>query len=235
MIMSIIDLKKDLLKLSNPQQAKILQRFFKTAPGEYAQGDLFLGIKVPEQRVIANKYHKILTYPEIQKLLQSKYHEHRLTALFILIKKYLKSDEAEQKTIFDLYLQNTKYINNWDLVDSSTPNIVGTYILNKDKNILYQLANSADLWEKRIAIMATFTFIKNQQFQETLKISEILLHDQHDLIHKAVGWMLREIGNRDLAIEEQFLKKYHSQMPRTMLRYALEKFPEEKRKFYMKK
>lgn len=228
------DLQKEFEKLTDKKKAKDYAWFFKTAKGEYGEGDLFLGIVVPEQRKLAKKYSN-LSLNEIKGLLQSKYHEHRLTSLFILINKYKKSGKPYKKEIFNTYLSNTKYINNWDLVDSSAPNIVGDYLLDKDKSILYKLAKSDNLWEKRISILSTFAFIKEKRFEDTLKIAEILLKDKHDLIHKAVGWMLREIGNRDLSAEEKFLQKQAKNMPRTMLRYAIEKFPEEKRRFYLGK
>jgi 3-methyladenine DNA glycosylase AlkD len=171
----------------------------------------------------------------LQELLSSKIHEYRLTSLFILVSQYKKADDQLKKKIFDFYLKNTKNINNWDLVDLSAPNIVGDYLLNREKSILYSLANSSHLWEKRIAVLATFNFIRNNQFKDALKIAEILLKDSHDLIHKAAGWMLREIGKRDIKSEEGFLKKHHKHMPRTMLRYALEKFDGKKREFFMSK
>ncbi|MDP3987762.1 MAG: DNA alkylation repair protein [Candidatus Levybacteria bacterium] len=227
--------KKDLQKLSDPKKAKILSRFFKTGKGQYGEGDIFLGIPVPNQRRVAKRYVN-LPLNELEKLLNSKIHEHRLTALLILVDKYKKTrlDSARQE-IFDFYLKNTKNINNWDLVDLSAPNIVGNFLLNSNRNVLYKLANSKNLWEKRIAVLATYAFIKNNQFEDTLKISQILLKDKHDLMHKAVGWMLREVGKRNQEIEEEFLKKYYKQMPRAMLRYAIEKFSEEKRRFYLKK
>lgn len=225
-------IKKDIEDLENPEKAKLLQRFFKTGPGQYGEGDIFLGITVPLQRQIAKKYTN-LSLDEIQELLSSKIHEHRLIALLILIDKYKKADQIKKEEILNLYLKNTKYINNWDLIDLSAPNIVGDYFLEKDKSILYKLANSDNLWEKRIAVLATFTFIKNNRFDDSLKISEILLKDKHDLIHKAVGWMLREIGKKDQKTEEDFLKKHYKNMPRTMLRYSIERFSEEKRKFYL--
>jgi 3-methyladenine DNA glycosylase AlkD len=168
-------------------------------------------------------------------LISSKIHEHRITSLFILVYKYEKSNEIEKKEIFDYYLKNLKYINNWDLVDLSSPNIIGNYLLDKNKDLLYKLAKSDNLWEKRIAILSTFWFIRNKEFNDAIRISEILVNDKHDLIHKAVGWMLREIGKRNQEVEEEFLEKYYKTMPRTMLRYSIEKFDEEKRKYYMKK
>ncbi|KYK25930.1 DNA alkylation repair protein [Euryarchaeota archaeon SM23-78] len=234
--MSVVNkVKKDLQSLANPKQAKLLQGFFKTGPGQYGEEDIFLGIKVPVQRSVAKK-HKDLSLKDIQELLNSKIHEHRLVALFILMDKYKKSDNKGKKQIFDTYLKNTKNINNWDLIDLSAPNIVGNYLLDKKREILYKLAHSKSLWEKRISILATFEFIANKETKDTLAIAEILLHDKHDLIHKAVGWMLRELGKRvSQTEEEKFLKKYYKVMPRTMLRYAIERFSDEKKKFYMKK
>ncbi|MEA1937373.1 MAG: DNA alkylation repair protein [Patescibacteria group bacterium] len=231
---SLAQLKKELEKISSSRQAKILQRFFKTGRGEYGEGDIFLGVKVPEQRKVASKFQK-LAFKDLEKLLNSKIHEHRMTALFILIRQYEKADEQGKKKIFDFYLKNTKNVNNWDLVDLSAPKIVGDLLLNKPKNILYKLARSNNLWERRIAIISTFAFIRNNEFNDTLKISKTLLSDKHDLIHKATGWMLREVGKRNQKTEEEFLKKYHLKMPRVMLRYAIEKFEEKKRRFYLKK
>ncbi len=226
-------LKKDLKKLANPEKAKILQRFFKTGKGEYGEGDVFLGVTVPEQRKTAKKYSE-LPLKEIGKLLLSKIHEHRLTALLILVIKYNKADDDGKKKIADFYIKNSRHINNWDLVDLSADRILGDYLLDRDKSPLYKLTKSKNLWERRISVMTTFQFIKNNRFDDTLKISKLLLHDEHDLIHKAVGWMLREIGNRDLAVEEEFLKQHYRSMPRTMLRYAIEKFPEDLRLGYLK-
>ena len=231
--------KREMQKLKNPKKAKLLQRYFKTGKGEYADGDVFLGIIVPEQRKAAKKYD--LSLDELQKLLSSKIHEYRLTALFILVDKYKEADEKLKKEIVDFYLKNTKNINNWDLVDLSAPNILGDYLVTSkhsmqlpDRKILYKLANSHHLWEKRIAILSCFAFIRKNQFDDSLKIAEILLKDKHDLIHKALGWMLREIGKRDLKAEEKFLARHCAAMPRTMLRYAIEKFDERKRAFYLK-
>ncbi len=227
-------LKKDLKKLANPEKASILQRFFKTGKGEYGEGDVFLGITVPEQRKIAKKYSE-LPLKETRKLLSGKIHEHRLTALLILVIKYKKADDTDKKKISHFYIKNFKHINNWDLVDLSSEKILGDYLLEKDKSLLYRLAKSKNLWERRIAVITTFAFIRNNRFNDTLKISGLLLNDRHDLIHKAVGWMLREIGKRDQEVEEKFLKKHYRKMPRTMLRYAIEKFDEKKRQFYLKK
>jgi len=215
------------------ERAFILQGFFKTGPGEYAEGDIFVGVTVPEIRKIAKEYSDLdLYHTEI--LLESLIHEERMAALLILVDKFKKGEESEREKIFSLYLKNTKYINNWDLVDLTAPNIVGVFLEDKDKSILYKMAESKSLWDRRIAIMATFTFIRRNKYNDALKISKMLLADKEDLIHKAVGWMLREIGKRDMAVEEEFLKKHYKSMPRTMLRYAIEKFPEQKRQAYLK-
>lgn len=233
--MNLSNLKSEMKRLEDKKQAKLLQGFFKTGKGEYGEGDIFLGLKVPVQRKLGKKY-KDLSMGGIEELLQSKIHEHRLTSLFILIDRYKRKDDKERKRIFNFYLKNTKNINNWDLVDLSAPNIVGDYLLDKKRNVLYKLAKSKSLWEKRIAILATFNFIRNNEYKDTLNISEILLNDKHDLIHKGVGWMLRELGKRvSQDKEEQFLKKYYKKMPRTMLRYAIERFDEKKKKYYMAK
>jgi len=229
------NLIKDLKKLANPEKAKLLQGFFKTGKGDYGEGDIFLGIVVPEQRKVAKRYND-LSLKEIQKLLNSKIHEYRLTSLFILIDQYQRTENKKlKKQIVNFYLKNTQNINNWDLIDLSAPKIMGDYLLEKDRKVLYKLAKSKSLWEKRIAVLSTFMFIKHNQFDDALKISEVLINDKHDLIHKAVGWMLREIGKKNQAVEEKFLKKYYKTMPRTMLRYAIERFDDKKRKFYMKK
>ena len=231
--MSLEELRQTINKLANPAQAKILSRFFKTGKGEYGEGDEFLGIKVPISRSIAKQF-KDLTLTEIQELLNSPIHEERLIALFILIEHFKKADGHIKKIIFNFYLRNTKRVNNWDLVDLSAERIIGVYLLDKDKSMLFKLARSKNLWERRIAIMSTFHFIKNGNYETTLAIADMLLKDEHDLIHKAVGWMLREIGNRNLKVEETYLKEHYKTMPRTMLRYAIEKFPEKKRQAYLK-
>ncbi len=222
-------------KLKNPAKAKILQSFFKTGKGEYGEGDIFLGIVVPEQRKIVKKYFQEASLPDVQKLLNSKIHEYRLVGILILVEKFKKAEDKLKKEIFDFYLKNTRNINNWDLVDLSAPHIIGNYLLDKDRKSLYKLAKSKTLWEKRIAILATFAFIREKQFANTIEISKILLKESHDLIHKAVGWMLREIGKRDEQELIKFLDKYTLQMPRTMLRYAIERLPEKKRKYYLGK
>ena len=225
-------IKKELAQLSDPIRAKNLSRFFKTEKGQYGEGDQFLGITVPKQRKVAKKYID-LSLNDTQELLKSKIHEYRFTALVILISKYQKAEKSGKEEIFDFYLKNIENINNWDLVDLSAPRIVGDYLVNKDRSILYKLAKSNNLWERRISILSTFTFIDKNDFQDALNISALLLYGEHDLIHKAVGWALREIGKRDQDAEERFLTKYCLQMPRTMLRYAIEKFDEKKRTVYL--
>lgn len=230
----LIKLQRDLRKLANPKRAKNLQRFFKTGKGEYGEGDVFLGISVPEQRKLVVRY-ELLDLDAIQKLLKSKIHEERMVALLILIEKFRKSETLGKKEIFDFYLNNTENINNWDLVDLSAIKISGAYLIDKDKSIIFNLLRSMNVWRRRIGVLTTFYFIKFNQYDISLKAAEILINDKHDLIHKATGWMLREIGKRDIKIEEDFLKKYYKKMPRTMLRYAIEKFPEAKRRFYLKR
>jgi 3-methyladenine DNA glycosylase AlkD len=210
-----------------------VQRFFKTAPGQYGEGDVFVGLRVPEIRKLAKEY-RTLPLSEILKLLQSPIHEARLLALLILVSAYGQGDAFLQERIYDLYLGNTHYINNWDLVDASAEHIVGAHLRYRDKSPLRILAESSLLWDRRIAVMATFHYIKHCEFAETLNIAKLLLCDREDLIHKAVGWMLREIGNRDLLIEEGFLKIHYKAMPRTMLRYSIEKFPEALRLQYLR-
>ena len=228
------NLLHELNQSADPEKEKVFVRFFKTGKGEYGEGDLFLGITVPRLRLISKRYHS-LDLKDLQKLLNSKIHEHRMSALMILRFKYEKSDMKIRKEIVDFYLKNTGNINNWDLVDLSCEYILGNWLLDKDREILYQLAKSKNLWEKRIAIISTFEFIRNHQYVDALKISEILLNEKHDLIHKAVGWMLRELGKRDKKTEIDFLNKHYRAMPRTMLRYAIEKFSDRERKFYMSK
>jgi len=223
-------LKKDLAAKGRKEKVAVYSNFFKTGKGQYGEGDIFIGSTVPDTRSVASSY-KDLPFFDIRTLLHSKIHEERLCALLILVYQFQKGNN--QKKIYEFYLKNTKRINNWDLVDSSADKIVGCYLFEKDKKILCTLARSSNLWERRIAIIATFYFIRNKQFEDTLVVSEILLQDKHDLIHKAVGWMLREVGKRDQNILETFLKKYYKIMPRTMLRYSIEKFSDPKKKFYM--
>lgn len=225
--------QKILRQLGNSTIAEDSKRFFKTGKGEYGEGDQFLGIRVPVLRKQAKAFRH-LSLKETEQLLHSDFHEERLCALYILVQKFNDGNSEQQKEIFDLYLKNTSCVNGWDLVDSSAHLIVGRYLLNSDKEPLYSLARSDSLWERRIAIIGTLHFIRQHQFSDTIKISKELLDDPEDLIHKAVGWILREVGNRDMAVEEQFLKPHYQTMPRTMLRYAIEKFPEEKRQRYLK-
>ena len=231
---SLKDLKKELKKLSNPKRAEASKWFFKTGIGEYGEGDIFIGTTVPNQRGVAKKYGE-LELSDVQKLLNSKIHEERLTALFILVNQYEKADEKDRKKIYNFYLKNSKNINNWDLVDSSAHKIVGSYLLDKDRNILYKLVKSSNIWERRISVVATIMFINNKDFKDSIKIAKILLKDKHDLIHKAVGWMLREVGKKDNKQLEIFLDKHSNTMPRTMLRYSIERLNDKKRKHYMKK
>jgi 3-methyladenine DNA glycosylase AlkD len=226
-------IQSQLVGLSNTDDALFLQRFFKTAPGEYGEGDLFRGIRVPLLRRIS-KACRDLPLDEAKRLLHSAYHEDRLLALLILVLQYAKAGAARRTSIYDLYLGNTRHINNWDLVDASAEHIVGAHLSEKSKKPLEQLAHSLVIWERRIAIMATFHFIKQGSPDVTLQVAEILLADREDLIHKATGWMLREVGKRDQGKLEEFLRKHYGQMPRTMLRYAIEKFPEDKRRSYLK-
>jgi 3-methyladenine DNA glycosylase AlkD len=231
--------QKELKRMSDPDKAAILQRFFKTGPGHYGEGDIFIGVMVPQLRQIAKKFSQ-LPLEELRVLLYSRIHEERLVALLILIWKYRygASGNKGKEEIVKFYLDHIKQVNNWDLVDVSAPNIVGVHLLFDDRDdrrqLLYRLARSENVWERRIAIVATLHFIRKGDFYDTLKIAEMLLHDGHDLIHKAVGWMLREVGKRDAAAEEAFLDKHYSIMPRTMLRYAIERLSDGKRLHYQK-
>jgi 3-methyladenine DNA glycosylase AlkD len=228
------EIQKELEALASPEAARTARWFFKTGPGEYGEGDAFRGIRVPILRKLAGKYGNI-DLSDAERLLELAFHEDRLLALFILVRAYAKGDEAARHLIHDLYLGHTHRINNWDLVDSSAEHIVGAHVrMNGEREILTKLARSDSLWERRIAIMATFHFIKKGEFSETLRIAQLLLHDPEDLIHKAVGWMLREIGKRCMPAEEGFLRDRYKEMPRTMLRYAIERFPEPLRLAYLK-
>jgi 3-methyladenine DNA glycosylase AlkD len=226
--------KKSLMEFADPNKAKILQRFFKTGKGQYGEGDIFLGVSVPNTRKVAKNAPKGLSLTNIRSLLESKIHEERLAALLILVDKFEKADENNKNIIYKFYLANAKNVNNWDLVDLSAPKIVGEYLLkNKDRKILYKFARSINLWEKRISIISTFAFIRKKEFDDTLSISKILINDSHDLIHKAVGWMLREVGKRNQKILKKFLRENYSEIPRTTLRYAIERFPEDLRKKWL--
>jgi len=219
-------------KYRNEQKAKVLKSFFKTAPGNYASTDIFIGVTVPQIRKVASQHYK-LPLSQLRKIIKSPVHEERLLALLILALKFEKSGIKAKAEIFQFYLKFINQVNNWDLVDLSAPCIIGAYLSDKKRSLLYKLAKSKNFWQRRIAILSTFYFIKNRDFKDTLKITSILLKDKEDLIHKACGWMLREVGKRNLALEEKFLKKYYRIMPRTMFRYAIERFPEGKRQLYL--
>ncbi|MBS3091563.1 DNA alkylation repair protein [Candidatus Pacearchaeota archaeon] len=229
--MSLKLIRKEIRKAANPKKAKLLLRFFKTGKGEYGEGDVFLGITVPKQREIVKKF-KDLPLRDIEDLVKSKIHEERLIALLLLVYNYQKHQEMREE-IYAFYLKNIKHVNNWDLVDLSAPNIVGKFLLKIDKSSLYYFLKSKNIWKRRIAVLSTFEFIRNNDFEDALKIAELLLKDKHDLIYKAVGWMLREIGKRNTNELIKFLNTYYKKMPRTMLRYSIEKLPEKQRKTYL--
>ena len=224
--------RRDIRAEANSDDAVHLQRFFKTGPGEYGEGDRFLGLRVPALRRLA-RTHRSLPVADTLTLLASKWHEERLLALLLLIGHYTRGDAAGKQLVYDAYLTNTRHINNWDLVDASAEHIIGPHIAPDDPAVLERLAGSADVWERRIAMLATFHWIKRREFGPALRIAERLVNDRHDLIQKAVGWMLREIGKRDGKVERAFLREHYRTMPRTMLRYAIEKFPEPERLRYM--
>jgi 3-methyladenine DNA glycosylase AlkD len=228
-------IRSELRSVSDPAKARFLARFFRTGPGEYGEGDLFLGISVPSIRKIV-RAHRNVGLNEAQSLIYSEYHEERLAALLLLVEMYRRGDESCKKTIYDFYLGNTSQINNWDLVDVTAPHIVGAHLHGKNSSVLGRLARSKSLWERRISILSTHYFIRQGEGDETLRIAELLLRDPHDLIHKAVGWMLREVGNRCSVEKEcEFLDRHSALMPRTMLRYAIERFSSEMKSRYMKK
>lgn len=228
------DIQRELEQYIDPVKREYLPRFFKTGKGQYGEGDKFLGVVVPNTRIVA-KRHKDAPFEVMAALLQSEWHECRLCALLMLVERFKKSDEKGKKVIYDFYLTQTARINNWDLVDLSAPGIVGEYLKDKPRQDLYRLADSPLLWDQRIAVVSTYTLIRNHDFIDILSLSERLLHHKHDLMHKAVGWMLREMGKRDKDLLVQFLEKHCTVMPRTMLRYAIEKFPEEERREFMKR
>ncbi len=226
--------QKEMRALANPEKAILLARFFKTGKGQYGEGDKFLGLTVPQTRMTVKKYLD-LSLKELEKILQSKFHEERLGALFVLVSQFKKGDRKVQEKIFKFYLKNTEHINSWDLVDLSAHHIVGAHLADKPKDLLFKLAVSESLLERRIAMVATFFDIAKEKSETALAVAEKLLDDKEDLMHKAVGWMLREVGKRcSQKIEEEFLKKHYSRMPRTTLRYAIERFPEQKRKAFLK-
>ena len=226
------NIRRDLRKVASAERAKINQWFFKTDPGEYGHGDRFLGVTVPQLRAIA-RTHQDLQLEEVRELLTSPWHEERLLALLMLVRQYERGDERTRRTVYQLYLRHTRWINNWDLVDSSAGQIVGAHLESGDRSTLRRLARSKSLWERRIAMIATSHYIRKGDFNDALAIAALLVGDEHDLIHKAVGWMLREIGNRNRTAEAGFLRAHAHSMPRTMLRYAIEKLPEPLRKKYL--
>lgn len=226
------DVQRVLKKYSTPAKAKANVWFFKTEKGEYGHGDKFIGVTVPKQRAVAKKFRDLPLH-EVLKLLKSPMHEHRLIALFLLVQQYNKGDSSTRQKIVNAYLVNRKFVNNWDLVDSSASYILGDWLLTRPRSILYKLARSTTLWDRRIAMISTGAFIRAGEYDDTLKIAGLLLYDAHDLIHKATGWMLREVGNKDKTVLVRFLNKHAHHMPRTMLRYAIEKFPHSERKRYM--
>ncbi len=234
--MNLSSLVKKLTSLKNDQQKEVLQKFFKTGKGQYGEGDIFLGIKIPVLRQVSKEF-KDLELNNVEKLLHSKIHEHRLTAVFILVLQYnlaiKDGDTGRAKQIYNFYLKNAQQVNNWDLVDLSAPNIVGHYLLTNDRRILYKLAKSKNLWENRIAMLATFAFIKRGDFEDVFKLAKIYLSHKHDLMHKAVGWMLREVGKRNMSLLKKFINKHYFDISRTTLRYAIERFPEVERKKYL--
>lgn len=231
--MSLSAIRRELKKYADPERASHSLRFFKTGPDQYGAGDMFLGIKVPVLRRLARDFRPA-PFATMIALLHSRFHEERLLALFLLVDSYKQGDPVQKKQVYNFYLQSTRFINNWDLVDSSAEHIVGAYLADKNRRKLHTLAHSHNLWERRIAIIATFHYIKNRQFTHTLHIAKLLLNDRHDLIHKAVGWMLREVGNRDRSVEKKFLQSLYKKMPRTMLRYAIEKFSADERQRYLR-
>jgi 3-methyladenine DNA glycosylase AlkD len=230
--MTAQEISRHLRSLADPDIAEHSKRYFKTGQGEYGEGDRFLGIRVPDIRAQLKKCEAV-SLENIQLLLLSAFHEERLFALLLLVRLFAKGDEKEKTAIYNLYLNNIHRINNWDLVDSSASQIIGSYLESRNKQILYKLVKSTNIWERRIAIISTFQFIRNNQFDDALKLARPLLNDKEDLIHKAVGWMLREIGKRDVTVEKAYLQAHYKKMPRTMLRYAIEKFPEQVRKKYL--
>ena len=230
--MTASQIRADLRSLADPDKAAFYPRFFKAGPGECAEGDRFLGVTVPEQRRVAKRYRS-LPRRSVRSLLRDPFHECRLTALLILVLQFERGDAVERERIVRFYLDHLDWVNNWDLVDTSAHKILGAWLESRDRSMLYELASSGHLWRRRVAVIATYHFIRQGDFQDTLELAARLRDHEHDLIHKAVGWMLREIGNRDLAAEEEFLARHYRDMPRTMLRYATEKFEPPRRKAYL--
>lgn len=230
---ALLPIQRQLRALASPEIARIQQGFFKTGPGQYGEGDVFLGIKVPVLRGLAKQQREV-SLDTVQTLLDSKYHEERVFALLQLMQYYARTGDTGRQAAFDLYLANTHRINNWDLVDISAPHIVGRHLQDRPRKLLHKMAKSASLWERRIAIIATFHFIRRDDFSDTLRIAATLLSDEHDLMHKAVGWMLREVGKRDQALLEGFLRSHYAELPRTALRYAIERFSPDLRLRYLR-
>ena len=231
--MSILaDLRSHIRQFQDPRKAEALRRFFKTGPGQYGEGDIFLGLTVPDCHKVAKVYDD-MSWSGVKILLTSKYHEERLIALLIMVRQFKKGDELVKTRIYNHYLKSTKHINNWDLIDLSAPRIVGSYLEKRSRQPLVQLAKSGNLWKKRISIIATYSFIKQRDFEATFRLADILLSDKHDLIHKATGWMLREAGKKDVPTLKKFLKSRYQKMPRTMLRYSIERFSQRERKKYL--
>lgn len=232
--MMIDAIKRELEQYSDPEKAEFMPRFFQTGPGGYAEGDRFLGITVPHLRRAARKFYRQISLEELEALLQDEIHEYRFTALAMLVYKFEKAETPEERReIVHFYLANADFVNNWDLVDASADKILGAYLYHRDRSVLWELARSGHLWRQRLAVIATFYFIRRGDFAETLQLAEFFLDDEHDLIHKAVGWMLREIGKRDFQVEYAFLREHYRRMPRTMLRYAIEKFDPELRRAFL--
>lgn len=227
-------IKRELEQYSDPEKAEFMPRFFQTGPGGYAEGDRFLGITVPHLRRAARKFYRQISLEELEALLQDEIHEYRFTALAMLVYKFEKAETPEERReIVHFYLANADFVNNWDLVDASADKILGAYLYHRDRSVLWELARSGHLWRQRLAVIATFYFIRRGDFAETLQLAEFFLDHEHDLIHKVVGWMLREIGKRDFQVEYAFLREHYRRMPRTMLRYAIEKFDPELRRAFL--
>jgi|ERR1700754_2634275 len=231
--MTATTIRAKLKSLGNPERAEMSKRYFKTGPGQYGEGDIFYGNNAAEVRGLAREY-QAMAEDQILKLLASPFHEERAVALLILVRRFAKADPAARRRIYELYLAHTEFINNWDLVDLSAPHIVGAYLVDKSRKPLYGLVRSPGLWARRIGILATFHFIRQNDFKDTFELSKRLLSDKEDLIHKATGWMLREVGKRDETAARRFLVEHYRKMPRTMLRYAIERFPDAERQSYLK-
>ena len=229
------ELLAELQALGSEEKAAGAARFFKTGKGEYGEGDVFLGVSVPDQRKLAGKYREMLSLDDLAVMLDSRLHEVRLTTVFILVEKFrLAQTDEERQAVVNAYLDNLHGTNNWDLVDSSAHKILGPWLMDRDRSLLYEMAGSGELWQQRIAVITTFHFIRQRQYDDTLKLAVLLMDHPHDLIHKAVGWMLREVGKLDYQVEFDFLKAYYREMPRTMLRYAIERFDPETRHMFLK-